>query len=186
LTLYPGTCLDYVGRTGPFVVADRVLELQPIGSLHAMDQSGNEWQRNRFFRGLALQWIVEQPIAFIQGFAWKTWVFFFELRNTPVMIGEQRTAGPLKRLGIAWMLVMRVLVLATIVMLLYQAVVRRRRRDVRLLGFYAAFSACYSAPFLIGFAYERHVIPFLAVTTVFLIIACAGWREPLRAGASRR
>lgn len=158
-TTYPRYSLDILDYEGK-VVADRPLR--------------DEWDHNAYFRQRALEFIRAHPGEFFANAARKAWVFYGEVRATGLaQRGESRYARPEYLLQMPWMLVFRVMLWAAIFLAL-QALWRTRREYWRSEAFlvalaYLAFLALYSAFHVIGFAYERHVMPVVMPTALYLL-----------------
>lgn len=158
-TTYPRYSLDILDYEGK-VVADRPLR--------------DEWDHNAYFRQRALEFIRAHPGEFFANAVRKAWVFYGEVRATGLaQRGESRYARPEYLLQMPWMLVFRVMLWAAIFLAL-QALWRTRREYWRSEAFlvalaYLAFLALYSAFHVIGFAYERHVMPVVMPTALYLL-----------------
>lgn len=144
--------LDYAGK----VKADRPLR--------------DEWDHNAYFRTQALDFIRRHPGEFLENAARKAWVFFFEIRRTGRSLGQTDDAGPLRVLQSATLLVFRVL--------FWVAVVLAVRGTLRSAAPWAERAVPASFLVLIvlcagfhvvGFAYERHVMPLVLPTVLFLV-----------------
>lgn len=158
-TTYPVYSLDLLDYEGK-VVADRPLT--------------DEWDYNAYFKQRALEFIRAHPAQFVGNAVRKAWVFYGEVRASGLQQrGESRSARPEYLLQIPWMLAFRVMFWAAI-LLAVRTVWRWRREAWHSEGFvvaltYLVFLALYSAFHVIGFAYERHVMPVVMPTALYLI-----------------
>ncbi|MBL9216896.1 MAG: hypothetical protein JNG82_00290 [Opitutaceae bacterium] len=168
-TTYPRYSLDILDYEGK-VVADRPL--------------ADEWDHNAYFKGRAVAFIRAHPGEFFANAVRKAWVFYGEVRATGLaQRGESRYARPEYLLQIPWMIVFRMMLWAAILLAL-QALWRLRREHWRSEAFlvaltYLVFLALYSAFHVVGFAYERHVMPVVMPTALYLL-----WRWSDRASRS--
>jgi len=102
----------------------------------------------------------------------KTVVFFVDVRP------NQRHTANVARHGeskLAWLQVVsmaanRILILGALGHALWALIRRRRRLPLALL----LFTGAYAAPYLVGFAYYRHVVPLVPLAAVYLVSV---WRE---------
>ena len=169
--IYPPYSLDTLDDQGK-MVADRPL--------------ADEWDYNRYFKGRALAFIRGNPGVFLELVMRKAWIFFGEVRNSGLRLGEKRMGTPLAWAQLCWMVVFRAAFWWAIVDAL-RAVFRKRGQvseidlsaggqiDFRdLTPFFVAlgylgFLVLYSGFHVIGFAYERHVMPVVLPTALYLI-----------------
>ncbi|MFI5336280.1 MAG: hypothetical protein ACHQ5A_05830, partial [Opitutales bacterium] len=88
-----------------------------------------------------------------------------------------RYATPLHILQIGWMIVFRLLLWSAIVLAVRTAMSGQWRSEATLaaLGF-LGFLVLYSGFHLVGFAYERHIMPVVLPTVFYLILR---WRPTL-------
>ncbi|WP_029007213.1 hypothetical protein [Azospirillum halopraeferens] len=107
----------------------------------------------------------------------KAGVLLVEVRNTPLESGEPRVRGAIGRAGVVWMAWMRVLTWGAAGFLLWVVMTRRHcpPAAVAAAALGAGFAALYAAPYVVGFAYERHAVaaflPFL-VAAVYAYDCC--------------
>ncbi len=168
--LYKGNCADTAGLYPPYsldildyegkVVADRPLR--------------DEWDHNAYFKQRAVDFIRAHPLEFLELAARKAWIFYGEIRASGLpQRGESRYARPEYLLQIPWLLAFRVLLWAAIglaLQTLWSARWAPWRSDPAMVAVtYLAFLALYSAFHVVGFAYERHVMPVVIPTALYLL-----------------
>ncbi len=164
--LYPPYSLDILDYEGK-VTADRPLR--------------DEWDYNAYFKQRAVDFIRGHPGEFIGLSVRKAWVFYGEIRPTGLQRGEARYGKPMTVLQIPWMLGFRVLLWAAILLAL-QTLWREAWRSQAGItaGTYLAFLVLYSGFHVVGFAYERHVMPVVMPTVLYLLWV---WSNRVRTAA---
>ncbi len=164
-------------------------ELYPPYSLDLLDYEGkvradrplrDEWDHNAYFRQQAVGFIRSHPAEFLELVLRKAWIFYGEIRASGLaQRGESRYGRPEYLLQIPWMLAFRVALWAAILLAgrtLWRAPWRSEAAVAALT--YLAFLVLYSGFHLVGFAYERHVMPVVLPTVLYLL-----WRWSRRAAA---
>lgn len=164
LGLYPPYSLDILDYEGK-VVADRPLK--------------DEWDHNDYFKQQAVAFIRAHPADFVRLALRKAWVFYGEVRASGLSErGESRYARPEYLLQIPWMIVFRVMLWTAIPLALQSLWRQPWRSDAFAVGLtYLGFLALYSAFHVVGFAYERHVMPIVMPTALYLLWR---WSERLK------
>jgi hypothetical protein len=164
---YPYYSLDVLDYTGK-VQADRPLR--------------DEWDHNAYFRNQALTFIRAQPRESLENAARKAWVFFFEIRRTGRSLGQTDDAGPLRLLQSAALLVFRVLFWIAVA-LAVRATLRTTApwAERTVPASFLLLIALCAGFHVVGFAYERHVMPLVLPTVLFLV--WHGTRTPRAAHA---
>ena len=163
LELYPPYSLDILDYEGK-VVADRPLK--------------DEWDHNAYFTSRAVDFIRSHPAAFLELMVRKAWIFYGEVRASGLSRGESRYGKPVYLLQIPWMILFRVMLWAAILLALQTAWRESWRTDAALTALtFLAFLVLYSGFHLVGFAYERHVMPVVMPTALYLL-----WRWSDSAG----
>ncbi len=162
--LYPPYSLDILDYEGE-VVADRPLR--------------DEWDHNAYFKQRAVEFIRRHPGEFIGLTLRKAWIFYGEVRASGLSRGESRYGKPAYLLQIPWMVVFRGLLWAAIILALLAAWRRPSRSDAGWTALtFLAFLVLYSGFHLVGFAYERHVMPIVMPVALYLLWR---WSETIRA-----
>jgi hypothetical protein len=162
--LYPPYSLDILDYEGK-VVADRPL--------------ADEWEHNAYFKDRAVEFIRAHPGEFAGLVLRKAWIFYGEVRASGLaQRGELRYARVEYLAQIPWMLVFRVMLWAAIGLALATLWRERLGTDAsRVALAYLVFLGLYSGFHLVGFAYERHVMPIVLPTALYLIWR---WSENVR------
>jgi hypothetical protein len=153
---YPPYSLDLLDYEGK-VVADRPLQ--------------DEWDHNSYFRAKAVEFIRSHPLRFCDLVLRKTWIFYGEVRASGLSRrDESRYGRPVYLLQIPWMVVFRILQCTAILLALRTLWQTPWSSDpsVAALSF-LAFLALYSGFHLVGFAYERHIMPVVMPTILYLL-----------------
>lgn len=159
---------------------EHALELYPPYSLDLLDYEGkvaadrplaDEWDHNAYFKQRAVAFIRAHPGEFLELALRKAWIFYGEVRASGLaQRGESRYARPEYLLQIPWMVAFRVMLWAAILLALRTLGRQPWRSDAAVVALtYLAFLALYSAFHVIGFAYERHVMPVVMPTALYLL-----------------
>jgi hypothetical protein len=157
LKYYPHYNLDNLDYLG-LVVADRKLV--------------DEWDHNSYFKQRAIDFIRQNPATFAKLVAIKTWVFFFEWRETGYGLDEKPRENVLYSIQEGMMLLFRGVLWWALILACW-----------RLFKAFSTWQLCwhsasfviflflYSGFHVIGFTYERHVMPIVLPTVLFLFWA---------------
>jgi hypothetical protein len=161
--IYPPGNLDRIFRDTRIVIEGTAIDLPPRPHPPVFD---NEWRRSDWYAMLALRWIEDNPLKFVEMTARKFFVMFGEIRSTPLNCDGDSRYSPYYLAGIPWMIFARLIFLRNIMVSLGPL---RRHLDQRVLVALVGLCAFYSVPYLVGFAYERHVAPLVLPTVLFFI-----------------
>jgi hypothetical protein len=163
--LYPPYSLDLLDYEGK-VVADRPL--------------ADEWDHNAYFRDRAIAFIRAHPGTFLELAARKAWIFYGEVRASGLAQRGESRYRPAYLVQIPWMIGFRLLLWGALVHAAATLVRGSWRSEAGADALtYFVFLALYSGFHLVGFAYERHVMP-IVLPTVFYVIRAWGRRGPER------
>lgn len=153
------------------------LQYYPKYNLDILDQEGmveaplnitNEWELDNYYTIKAKEFIIKNPAIFIKSAFIKTGTFFFEVRPFGIEWGGKRYDGVLKYFGTFFMMIQRFFFFLTLTVSLF--FLKSKVKELKVLAIlFLGFIFFYSAPFLIGFAYERHYVPLLLPIVLFLI-----------------
>jgi len=159
--LYPPCSLDLLDYEGK-VVADRPLR--------------DEWDHSAYFTQRAVAFIKAHPGTFLELVGRKAWIFYGEVRASGLaQRGESRYGKPVYLAQIPWMMGFRVMLWAAILLALRTVWRGPWRSDAALVALtYLAFLVLYSGFHLVGFAYERHVMPIVMPTAFYLLWRWSG------------
>lgn len=156
LATYPPYSLDLLDYEGK-VTADRPL--------------ADEWDHNAYFKQKAVAFIKSHPREFVELAVRKAWIFYGEVRASGLaQRGESRYARPEYRLQIPWMIAFRVMLWGAIglaLLTLWRAPWGSEASVTALT--YLVFLFLYSGFHVVGFAYERHVMPVVMPTALYLV-----------------
>ncbi len=174
MSLYPDVSLDRAFDSDWAVVDDgrRV----PLGNWSNRQCYSNEWAWNDHYHEMAVSWLREHPADAMRLTFRRAWVFFVDIQPVPRRVSAtdparaygfiERTAGEL------WMLLGRVAFCAFLLL-----TVRDWRVGIRRSAWPLAVLLSYAAPYVAVFTWQRHVVPFLIATGVFLAIRLSYERE---------
>lgn len=126
----------------------------------------SEWQWHDYFQNLGKQWIRENPGQALELTLRKLYVIFLEPGKVPFRQSGQLGAETLDYslatflAGKAWIVLMRFLFFVALGMAIKH--LWRRDEDWRPALVFLLFIGAYIAPYVAGFAYQRHITPLLA------------------------
>ena len=127
---------------------------------------GDEWSFNDYHERAALDYLRSHPRETLEGDVRKVNVLFFAVEK----VGSTASHGARKLVEDAGMVVFRLMLWAAILSAIY-LVLRARgvsRRPLRVAsGVFLAVVAACSLPFLVGFAYTRHVSVLIYPAALF-------------------
>jgi hypothetical protein len=165
--LYPWRSLDLLDYTGS-TRADRALR--------------DEWDYDEYFRAKAVHYIRSHPAQFVRNCLAKAWVLFGEVRRTGASSASPDHEA-LHFVQSAMMVLFRAALWAAM-FLAFTAARRGRPPCERVVAIsYLLFLLLYGGFHVVGFAYERHVMP-LVVPTVFFLFWIQRKTEPSPANAA--
>jgi hypothetical protein len=152
--IYPWQSLDRLDYEG-YVKADRPLK--------------DEWDYNDYFRQKALDFIRAHPADFLQNSLTKAWVLLFEIRRTGRSSDQPEGNEAIRSIQSVMLFIFRISLWTAIILAVRLCLFTRITRSDRAvpLGF-LLFLALYGGFYIIGFAYERHVMPIVTPTVLFL------------------
>lgn len=163
LQIYPDISLDRVTDSVTFELGDGSIVTSPGFPDRA--QFSNEWDWNDYYRDEGLRWIAENPYSFFKFTGKKFYNFFLSVQMTPYSVSasvfdyDRRSKGLYDSLVSLWMVFGRAMSAFTILALCYYAYKKRSSSLVPLIGLVGPL-ILYSAPFIVGLNYERHITPF--------------------------
>ncbi|HMN97140.1 MAG TPA: hypothetical protein PKC43_11585 [Phycisphaerales bacterium] len=175
----------------------RTAEIYPAWTVDRMDHEGivesplrfeDEWAYEAHNKAQAKAFILENPAEFMKLTAIRTRVFLLSVRNTPWL--PERDAGALRRAidlaNVGWMVAFRAL-FAVVTLRTLWAVLRLRRdpaeRRIAALGIcFLLFVGAYAAAYIVGFGYQRHVMPIVPPTIACAVAFLSLRRAPLPQG----
>jgi len=179
LALYPEISLDRIFDSTHATLSDGRVVLLP--DLTERQCFVNEWAWNDHYSSLARTWSQEHMADAARFLGKKLWVSLVELRHTPTRVAAegQETEYPraVSTVMFLWMGFARVMSLVLLALLLRDVWQRRLRRSLWTLALLGAGWA----PYVLVFAYQRHVVPLLVTAGFFLLILYFG-RPRERAG----
>ena len=152
--VYPWHSLDTLDYEGK-VMADRPLR--------------DEWDHNAYFKSKAELYIKSHPGEFLHNALVKAWVFFFEVRRTGLSPDRTDEYNGLHHIQSTMMVLFRAIQWIAIVLAirgLWASNWSLAERSVPMS--FLLFIVLYAGFHLVGFAYERHVMPLVTPTVLFL------------------
>ena len=165
--LYPQIQLDRLFDSTHATLADgRRIELHDLRKQRCFV---DEWAWNDYYSAMARSWSQQHPMDTLRFAARKAWVSLFELRHTPyreAVDGPDTEYSPLISAGmIAWMGFARLMFLGLLAFLardLWRGQAQRALWTLALVG--AGW-----VPYMLVFAYQRHVVPLLVMAGLMLL-----------------
>lgn len=169
--IYPEVNLDQIFNSTMVYLADGTLIDIELRLPHA--PFANEWDSNAYLESRALQWIRSHPREALGFFARKFFVFIIGIQKTPYTYSNDARASTRPSLELCvtavWLFFGRLLEL----LLLLLMWILWRTGDTtsrRLAGAASLVCVTYAAPYLAGFAYERHITVFLMLVGVSCVV----------------
>lgn len=168
LDFYPRYTVDLIRGDGPIQLEGRTFNQISRAELDRQlgEYAGsNEWQVNDGYRNLAIAWALGHVVEELRLVGRRLRVFFLEIRNTPFVPGyEKPTAVAL--VGVAWMAATRVVMWSAILAAVLAVWRGTNMRHTALC--FLCLLAAYAAPCIVAYAYERHVVPIILPSALFL------------------
>lgn len=157
LDLYPYHSLDYLSAEVP-----------------QKRQDENQWDWSGRLRGEAIDFLISEPIIAVKLFALRFYRAFISILPVGSPSWTDSTYGflrpTLKNVGIPFMLVFRLLSLASVAYAIVAILRQPSGSDLRKAATsYIVFLAAFAAPFLIAFNYETHITPLVIPTILFIL-----------------
>ena len=176
LELYPRYTLDITFGDGPLELDGRRIERRKLSDVEAPivgSAAADEWQLDDAHRTAAIAWAIGHVGDELRLVARKLGAFFFDIRNNPRVPGDEKPPALQLVAGMAWMAAMRIILWSAIVA---AGLAIWRGRLLRMPSVcFLALLASYALPYIVGFAFERHVVPILLPAALFLVTR---WRFP--------
>jgi hypothetical protein len=184
LDFYPRYTVDILHGDGPIELEGRMIDRVKLADLDPQLEQEvwtNEWQANDAYRNIAIAWALGHVSEELRLVAWKLEVFFLDVRNNSIVPGHDKPPVVALVAGMGWMAAMRVIMwsaIATAALAVWRGTVMRSAGLCFL-----TLLVLYAAPCIVGYAYERHVVPIMLLAALFLASA---WRlRPLNRVASQ-
>lgn len=168
LLIYPQVNLDRIFDSTAATLADGTRV--PIRDTAHQDCFSDEWAWNDHYAAAARAWLWQHPVAALKFLAIKAWFALVDVRFTPGRMNE--TGAAVGAAAVAWMVFARCVLFALVIALAGQIL---HRRYAPALWALALVGAAFT-PFVIVFAYQRHVVPLLILAGTLLITLFAGRR----------
>jgi hypothetical protein len=166
--IYPEIYLDRIMDSKQATLKDGTVV--PLGDYKHKVEFPDEWSWDAYYQAKAKAWLRSNPGTAFAFLLKKVWVTFVEIRQTPgyysasEKIPEHSFAVYL--LMDAWMLIARIAMFTLVGCSIWEAV---RHRHVASLWI-AALVLVPFTPFMLVFAYQRHLIPWLLFSGMLLAI----------------
>jgi hypothetical protein len=168
LALYPEISLDRAFDSTTATLDDGTVV--KLGNYTRARCYADEWAWNDSYAIRALEWLTQNPSAATRFLAKKLWVGLVEVRHTPKYLSATAKQPARSKMVESamdiWMLFARFVFCAFVVWAL-----RPISRKTHTAGPWAlALVAAFLAPCLLGFCYQRHLVPTLVMTGVLLSV----------------
>jgi hypothetical protein len=166
--IYPEIYLDRIIDSKQATLTDGTVV--QLGDYRHTVEFPDEWSWDAYYQAKAKTWLRSNPGTACAFFLKKVWVTFFEIRQTPAYYSASDKT-PEHSFGVyllldAWMLIARIAMFVLVGRSIWEAV---RRRHAASLWIAALVLVPYT-PFMLVFAYQRHLIPWLIFSGVLLAI----------------
>ncbi len=161
LKIYPEIALDQIFFAESFTLKNNEIIINNDNVDVVFE---NEWIKNEYYKNKSLDWVNENPLKFIKLSIKKFYNFFIYLKKTPFSVGpdvnlEYERYSFQQFVVFIWLLFGR---LSTLILLFM--IFKSWKKEKFLCSFIILMCGAYSAPYLIGFNYERHITPFIVMT----------------------
>ena len=168
LAIYPQISLDRIFDSKRAVLEDgRIVQL---GAYKGSRCFRDEWTWSSTYSHMAWQWLIAHPYSASVFFARKVWVVLLEVRHTPkygaAIEKSQEGSAAMRIAMVGWMVAARFAFFLLVGRILLD--LRAGRNRPYAWVFALLLAAC--APYMIAFAYQRHVIPVLQLAGALLAI----------------
>lgn len=178
LSLYPPYHLDILDME----------KLMPFKRPYGM----GEWEFNDSARRRAIQFAKDNPVDELRLIGRRLFIFLIEVRRNPLYRGETQFESPVYWASTLFMVVFRLMLFGS----LYGGI-KSLFRDIRVSRaplsndsintiIYFGIVASYSVPFLVGFVYERHLMPLVIPTIFYFLSTAYPLLRPSASDAGRR
>jgi hypothetical protein len=174
LDFYPRYTVDILHGDGPIELDGRVLNRVNLRDLNRQLEGKDpidEWRINDSYRNIAIAWAIAHVGDELRLVARRLTTLFLDVRNNPAVPGHDKPPAVALVAGTAWMTVMRVIIWSAIITAVLAVWGGTNMRSAGLC--FLAFLAAYTAPCILAYAYERHVVPIVLPAALFLASA---WR----------
>jgi hypothetical protein len=165
--VYPQVTLDQLFYP-PFKIYLESGEMLSVPFLPERPSFADEWAYSDFYKAKAVAWGREHPWDAAKYTVKKLYVFFVGIRKTPYSnTNDARLKGPVmeRALTSTWLFAGRLLQILFLVLVVQ--LWRQGARNSRwLAGASLAMTACYAAPYIVGYSSERHISVFLVLVAV--------------------
>jgi hypothetical protein len=141
----------------------------------------DEWEFNNASRARAVSFALTHPWDELRLLGRRIFILLFEVRRNPLYRGETQFASPVYWLGTFCMVVIRLAFFGCL-----WAGIRAVRQHLRQSSeatrghfrntiIYFSMTAAYAFPYLVGFVYERHLMPLVIPTVIYFV--SSGYRK---------
>ena len=133
----------------------------------------NEWEFNDAARNKAVEFAMNNPMDELRLIGRRLFIFFFEVRRNPLYRGETQFESPVYWVSAIWMTVFRLILFGSLfggVKCLSRHIrgsTPQLSRHAKNTIIYFLILASYAVPCIIGFAYERHLMPLVIPTVIY-------------------
>ena len=171
--IYPEIHLDRLIDSSEAILNSGERFTLPNWHLHFPPFKG-EWEWHDYFKQLGEQWIKEHPADALAFTLRKVYVFYLEPRKVPFRQSANPATEPQNYneasliAGTLWITLLRVLFFAGVIMAIRELWKYRRVDNFAL--WYFLFIGAYSAPYIVGFGYQRHICPMLIFSSILFFI----------------
>ncbi len=171
--IYPEIHLDRLIDSSDAIMNNGEKITLPNWQIHFPPFNG-EWEWHDYFKQLGEQWIKDHPFDALAFTFRKAYVFFLEPRKVPFRQSTNPSTEPHDYneasliAGVLWITLLRVLFFIGAIVAIRDLWKHRRFDNFAL--WYFLFIGAYSAPYIVGFGYQRHISPMLIFSSILLFI----------------
>jgi hypothetical protein len=168
LAIYPQISLDRIFDSRRAVLDNGRIVL--LGAYKGSRCFSDEWAWSSTYSRMSWQWSIAHPYAAANFFTEKVWVVLVEVRHTPkygsAIEKSEEGSAAMRAAMVGWMVAARITFFFLLGRILWD--LRAARNWPHAWAIALVIAAC--APYMIAFAYQRHLIPVLELAGGLLAV----------------
>ena len=159
-TLYPKYQVDWITSQASVLINNKKINLTDLENQIFND----EWERSNFFKQKTYNWILNNPREFIINIFYKFYAIYFEPRNFPIEDPEITYSEIYKDFKYIVGLIFMSLIKIFSLYIIFKFFIYEFKKFFLIQNIFIFFSAfLYISPYLLAFAYQRHLIPIFLI-----------------------
>jgi hypothetical protein len=170
LSIYPYVSLDAIFSGSAIVNKEGIVVVAAKHYPRAHD-FGSEWEWSDYYKALAKDWVVSNPEDEVRYVAKKIYNYYLSIEKSPCSISPDARGCDLltfeRVVTSAWLFIGRVVQILFVLLLWVSFRIPGVMRTISGVSILASIS--YSAPFIIGFNYERHITVHIVLISVCVV-----------------